>query len=202
MRMLSFCTLALCLGFASLTHAQPTVTKYKFKGNTVHASAASGDNGCFSGFFGLTATDDITKDGSGQSATKTLEVGYFGRDLCEKLSFGGGSTTTLTVPIAGISTISFPFDFDVNYVNTDTGERFTRHVSGSVTITATGDFEKSRRTEISDTQVQRTVTRSKGNTREANISLDLKLDGVPQSMPIQSGELGTSKKGTIEITRY
>jgi hypothetical protein len=200
--MLSFCTLALCLGFASLTHAQPTVTKYRFKGNTVHASAATGDDGCFSGFFSLHASDDITKDESGSVSNKTLEVGYFGRDLCQKLSFGGGVTTPLTIPIAGISTVTFPFDFLVNYVNTDTGERFQRRITGSVTITATGDFEKSRRTEISDTQQQRTVTRSKGNSREANLNLALQVEGVSQAMPITSGEIGTAKRGTIEVTRY
>lgn len=197
----SLCTLALCLGFASVTHAQ-TVTKYKFKGNTVHASAATGDNGCFSGFFGLTASDDITKDETGATSTKTLEVGYFGRDLCEKLSFGGGVTVPLTVPIAGINTITFPFDFDVNYVNTDTGERFTRRITGSVTVTATGDFERSRRTEISDTQQQRVVTRYKGSTREATVNLTIAVDGTSQTMPITSGELGTVRRGTREVTRF
>jgi hypothetical protein len=34
MRKLTLCTFALCLGFASITHAAPTVTKLKFKGNT------------------------------------------------------------------------------------------------------------------------------------------------------------------------
>lgn len=202
MRMLSLCTLALCLGFASLTHAQPTVTKYKFKGNTVSASGASGDDGCYSAFFGLTASDDLTKDETGATSTKTLDIGFGGRDLCEKLSFGGRQVTTLTIPIANVATVTFPFDFLVDYVNTDTGERFQKRITGSVTVTATGDFERSRRTEISDTQQQRTVTRSRGTTREASVVLDLKVDGVPQATPITNGELGTARRGTIEITRY
>lgn len=202
MRKLSLCTLALCLGFASITHAEPTVTKFKFKGNTVGANGASGDDGCFSAFFGLTASDDMTKDETGATSTRTLDVGYGGRDLCEKLSFGGRQITQLTIPIAGVTTVTIPFDFVVDYVNTDTSERFQKRLTGSVTITATGDFEKSRRTEISDTQQQRTVTRSKGNTREASVVLNAQLDGVTQSFPITSGEIGTAKRGTIEITRY
>ena len=80
-------------------------------------------------------------------------------------------------------------------------ERFQKRVTGSVTITATGDFEKSRRTEINQNQEQRTVTRSRGTTKEATLTLDLKVDGVPQSMPIQNGEIGTTKNGNIEITQ-
>src|SRR5436305_1693157 len=95
MRKLSLCTFVLCLSFVSISHAQPTVTKFKFKGNTVNASAASGDDGCFSAFFGLTASDDVTKDETGATKTRTLRIGYVGRDLCNFLSFGGDSTIAL-----------------------------------------------------------------------------------------------------------
>lgn len=202
MRKLSFCTFALCLGLTSMTQAEPTVSKVKFKGNTVSGSAASGDDGCFSASFGLTASDEVNKDGTGTTTTKTLSIGYGGRDLCNSLSFGGNQTTTLTVPIANQSSVTFPFDVLVSFANTETNERFEKHLTGTVTITATGDFEKSRRTEISQNQMMRTVTRSKGNTREATLSISAALDGVPVSLPITEAELGTVKNGTIEITRY
>ncbi len=202
MRKLSIGTFALVLGLASVTHAAPTVTKVKFKGNTVSGSAASGDDGCFSAFFGITASDEVNKDDTGTTTTKTLSIGYGGRDLCNFLSFGGNSFTTLTIPIANQSSVTFPFDIVVNFANTETDERFEKHLVGTVTITASGDFEKSRRTEISQSQLMRTVTRSKGNTREATLTLDAKLDGVPQSLPITEAEIGTVKNGTIETTRY
>jgi hypothetical protein len=202
MRKLSFCTFALCLGVASITHAAPTVTKVRFTGNTVSGSAASGDNGCFSASLGVTASDEVSKDGTGTTTSKKLNIGYGGFDRCEFLSFGGNITTTLTVPIANQTSVTFPFDILVNYANTETNERFEKHLIGTVTITASGDFEKSRRTEISQNQTMRTVTRSKGNTREATLSVSAKLDGVPQSLPITEGEIGTVRNGTIEITRY
>jgi hypothetical protein len=202
MRKLSLCMFALCLGFASLTQAQSTVTKTRFKGNTAHASAASGDDGCFSAFFGVTASDEVTKDSTGKTVTKTVEIGYGGRDLCEHLSFGGRQDKELTVAIGDQTSVTFDFDFLVNYANTETNERFTRRLTGTVTITANGDFERSQRTEIIQSQEQRTVTRYKGNTREATVTVNVLLDGVPQSLPITSGELGTVKSGTIETTRY
>jgi hypothetical protein len=202
MRKLSFCTFALCLGFASITHADPTVTKIKFKGNSVLGTALSGDDGCFSASFGVRASDEVNKDGTGTTTTKTLDIGYGGRDLCNFLSFGGNSVTTLTIPIANQTTVTFPFDILIDYANTETNERFQKHLTGSVTISATGDFEKSRRTEISQNQTMRTVTRSKGNTREATLSITAKLDGVPQSLPITEAAIGAVKNGTIEITRY
>lgn len=202
MRKLSLCTFALCLGFASITQAQPVVTKTKFKGATVEGTALSGDDGCFSAGFGLTASEQVNKDASGTTTVKTLEIGYGGRDLCNFLSFGGNTTVELTVPITNVSTVTFPFDFNVQYVNTETNERFEKRLTGSITITASGDFEKSRRTEVSQTQTSRTVRRSKGNTREATVTINASLDGVPQSLPITDGEIGTVKNGTLEITYY
>jgi len=202
MRKLSPCMFALCLGFASLTHAQATTTKTKFKGNTAHASAASGDDGCFSAFWGVTASDEVTKDSTGKTVTKTVQIGYGGRDVCEHLSFGGVQNKELTIAIGAQTSVSFDFDFLVNYANTETDERFTRRLTGTVTITANGDFERSQRTEIIQSQQQRTVTRYKGNTREADVTLSVLLDGVPQTLPIVSGELGTVKNGTIETTSY
>lgn len=203
MRKLSFCMFALCLGLASTTHAEPTITKYKFKGTTVHGAAASGDDGCFSAFFGATASDEMTKDGpGGPTTTKRVEIGYGGRDLCEHLSFGGRQDKELTVPIGTQTSVTFDFDFLVNYANTETNERFTRRVTGTITITAAGDVEKSQMTEIVQTRKLKTVTRSKGNTRDATVSVNVLLDGVPQTLPILSGEIGIVQKGTMEITKY
>lgn len=202
MHKLSLCTFALCLGFASITHAQATVTKTKFKGSTVIASALSGDDPCITAGFGLSASDQVSKDANGTTTTKELDIGYSGSDACNMLSFGGDATLPLTVPIAGVTTITFPFDITISYLNSDTGERFTKRLTGSITITANGDFEKSRRTDISQTEVLRTVTRSKGNTREATVTITAKLDGVPQSLPITEGEIGTVKNGTREVTRF
>lgn len=201
MRKLSLCLFAFSLGFASLTQAQPTVTKATFKGNTAHAAAASGDNGCFSAFFGVTASDEVTKGDAGTTTTKTVEIGYGGRDLCEHLSFGGRQDKPLTFNIAN-QTMTFDFDFLVNYANTETDERFTRRVTGTVTITPNGDVERSRRNEIVQNQELRTVTRSKGTTRDATVTVNVSIDGVPQSLPIISGEVGSVSKGTIETTRY
>lgn len=202
MRKLSFCTFALCLGFASVTHADPTVTKYKFKGNTAGGSAWTGDDGCFSASMGVHASDDITKDGSGSTTSQLVEIGYGGRDLCNHLSFGGAKTIPLTIPIANVSTVTFSFDIVIDYANTETDERFQRHLTGTATITATGEFEKSRTSQIVQSQEVRTVTRSKGTTREASFVVDVKLDGVPQTFAITSGEIGTTKSGSMEITRF
>src|SRR5262245_29484131 len=120
MKKFSLGVFALCLGIASITHAEPTVTKFKFKGSSVRARAFSGDDGCFSASFGVVASDEVSKDGSGSTTTRTLEVGYGGRDLCNFLSFGGASTIPLPVPIANQTTVTFTFDIVINYANTET----------------------------------------------------------------------------------
>jgi hypothetical protein len=102
--------------------------------------------------------------------------------------------------IGNQTSLTFPFDFIVSYANTETNERFEKRMTGTVTITATGDVERSQTTEVLQNQQQRTSKRSKGSTRDATVTLDAKLDGVPQSLPITSGEIGTVTNGDITIT--
>jgi hypothetical protein len=202
MRKLWLCTMALCLGLVSSTNAATSVTKFKVKGNTVSGLAEQGDpDTCFFAGLSVTASDETTKDGTGSTTARTLVINYTGRDFCNLLSFGGFSTNPLTVPITG-NTVTFPFDLTVNYVNTDTGASSQRRLVGTVTFTASGDFDKSRETTITQNESMRVIARTKGNARDANITVSATLDGVTQAFDPSTGVMGNMKSGTVEITRY
>jgi hypothetical protein len=204
MRQLSVCTLALCLGFASITHAS-SVTKLTVKGNTVGGGLSTVEDTCFNGFFNVQASDSVTKDGTSTTATKELMFYFFGSDSCQSLSYSSFVSIPLTVAIANKSTVTFPFNFLVDVTPFD-GDVPTaqKRLVGSVTITATGDFQKSRQTDITQNETTRQVVRTKGTTRDASIKVTAKLDNAALNFVTDGGsaDIGTTKNGTIEIIRY
>lgn len=201
---LSVCTLALCLSVASITQAS-SVTKLTFKGNTAGGGLSTADDPCFSGFFSIQASDSVTKDGTTTTQTKELYVSFFGSDSCRAVFYSGSVVVPLTVNLANQSTVTLPFDLmvDVTPFDAETPSA-QRRLKGSATIVATGDFQKSRQVDITQNEVSRQVVRSKGNSRDANITVTAKLAGNPLAFNADSGsaELGTTKNGTIETTHY
>lgn len=204
MRKLSICTLAICLGFASSTHAS-SVTKVTFKGNTASGSIGLADDPCFSGTIGFEASDSVLRDGTNTTQTKELYAYFYGSDSCRAVFYYGFATVPLTINIANQSTVTLPFDFMVDVTPFD-GDMPTaqRRVKGTATLTATGDFQKSRQVDITQNEVSRQVVRSKGNTRDANITVNAKFAGNQLSFNADSGyaELGTTRNGTRETTVY
>ena len=201
MRKFSLCTIMLSLGLvASSSSAATSVTRYKMKGNSASGLATQSDDCINAGLF-VSASDETTKDGTGTTSSRSAFVSYGGSDACNSLSFGGTLQLPLTVSLATPS-VTLSFDIPVDYVNTDTDEQSTRHLVGSVTFVATGDFEKSRDTNITQTENMRVVSRSKGNTRDADMTVNAKLDGVVVTFQPSTGSLGTTKQGNVEITRY
>lgn len=204
MRKLSVCTLALCLGFASITHAS-SVTKFQVKGNTAGGGLSTVEDSCFNGFFNVQASDSVTKDGTTTAETKELMFFFFGSDNCQFLSYSSFVSIPLTVSIANKSTLTFPFDFLVDVTPFD-AEMPTaqKRLVGSVTITATGDFQKSRQTDITQNETTRQVVRTKGTTRDASIKVTATLDNAALNFASDGGsaDIGTTKNGTVEIIRY
>jgi hypothetical protein len=204
MRKLSLCTLTLCLGFASITHAS-SVTKLKIKGNSAGGGTSTPEDPCFNGFFSVQASEQVTKDGTTNAETKELMLFFFGSDNCQSLSYSSFVTLPLTIPIANRSTVTIPFDFLVDVTPFDSEVSTQTRLVGSATITATGDFVKTRQTNITQNETTRQVVRSKGNSREASITVAARLDGAQLNfVPGEAGsaEIGTTKNGTIEVTRY
>lgn len=204
MRKLSICTLALCLGFASITHAS-SVTKVKVKGNSAGGGTSTVEDPCFYFSFSFNAFDQVTKDGTNTPATKELSFSVFGFDNCTEEYYTANVTVPLTIPIANQSSLSLPFDFLVDVYPSDSEELLEqRRLVGNVTITATGDFQKSRQTNITQTATTRQVVRTKSNARQADVTATATFDGVPVNFDPDAGggEIGTTSNGTIEITRY
>lgn len=202
MRKLSVCTLALCLGFASITHAD-TVTKIKFKGNTAGGFASTGDDPCFYASVSASAADQVTRDSTGATETKEIFVDFFGFDNCKSLSYSGFAVLPLTSSIANQSQVAIPFDLMVDVYELDSDVPFEQqHVVGTATINATGNSSKSRQADITQDETMRTVTRSKGTTREASMDVTARLDDVQIAFVQGFGEIGSTKSGTLEVTRF
>ena len=204
MRKLWVCTLALCLGFASITHAS-SVTKLTFKGNTASGGIGTVDDSCFNAWFSIQASDQVTKDGTTTTNTKELMLSFFASDSCQSVYYNSFVTVPLTVAIANQSAVTLPFDFLVDVIPFDSEVATAqKRVVGSVTITANADFQKSRQVDITQNETTRQVVRSKGTTRDASITATAQLDGVQLNFAPATGsaEIGTTKNGTIEVTRY
>lgn len=203
MRKLSLCTLALCLGFAATSHAA-TVTKLKIKGATASGGTSTVEDPCFNAYLSVGAFEQVTKDGTTNTKTNELSLYFFGTDNCQSLSYYSSVTVPLTFPIANQSTVTLPFDVQVEITPFDSDVYTSRkRLVGTATITATGDFVKTRESNIVQNEVSRQVTRSKGNSREANITVSAKLGGTQLNfVPGESAEIGTTKNGTIETTHY
>lgn len=203
MRKLSVCTLALFLGFASIGHAA-TVTKVKVKGNSASGGASTVEDACFNASISVQAFDSVTRDGTTTTATKELSVFFFGFDSCQNLSYSGASVVPLTINIANQSTVTLPFDLQVDVTPTDSDTPTAqKRLKGSATITATGDFEKSRQVNITQDDGTRQVVRTKGTTRDASLAVTAKLGGNPLNFVTNEfAEIGTTKNGTIETTQY
>jgi hypothetical protein len=183
----------------SASAAAPNVTKIGVRGQSAFAVAEHHDD-CIDASFSISASDETTRDGSGSTTQRAAFVGFGGRDLCNFLSFGGGTSLTLTTTLNNDS-VTLPFDFLVDYANTETDERTQRRIVGTVKIVANGDFEKVRETIIMLNDGIKTTTKLRGNTREADAIVTATLDGIPFTFDTGTGSLGTIKNGIVEITR-
>lgn len=209
MHKVTACVFALSLGLGSTVHAAAaTTTRYSFKGSSAFASVDADDaGGCIRAGLYVYASEETTKDVAGnRTTTRSAFISYGGSDDCMLLSFGGGGQVTFSAPI-GAQTFTLPFDITVDFAETDVpdnedGERFSRRLVGSVTLNATGDLEKSRETNITKNETQRVVVRSKGTTREADVTVNAKLDGVKVKFLPGTGSLGTTKQATVEVTKF
>lgn len=204
MRKLWVCTLTLCLGFASTSHAS-SVSKFQFSGNTAGGGIGTVDAECFNAYFFVQASDSVIKEGSSTTVTKELLFNFFAVDNCLALSYSSFAVVPLTTSLLNKSTVTFPFDILVDVTPFDsydvTGQK---RLVGTVTITATGELQKSRQDDITQSEASRQVVRSKGTTRDASITATAKFDGVQVNFAADSGsaEMGTTKTGSMEITRY
>lgn len=202
MRKLSICTLALCLGFASIGYAA-TVTKSKVKGNSASGGASTVEDPCFNASISVQAFDQVSKDNTSTTVTKEISVFFFGNDSCKSLNYNGFSVVPLTFNIANQSTVTLPFDFTVDVTPFDSDQAVHKRFVGSATITATGDFEKSRQVNTTQDDNMRQVVRTKGTTRDATLTVTAKLGGTQLNFtPNEFAEIGTTKSGTIETTQY
>ena len=204
MRKLWVCTLALCLGFASIGHAS-SVTKFQFKGNTVGGGISTVEDACTYLYFNVYASDSVIKEGAATTTTKELTFYIFGFDNCQSVNYSSFVALPLTVSLPNQSSVTFPFDFLVDVTPFDSYDvTAQKRMVGSVTLTATGDSQKSRQDDITQSETTRQVVRSRGTTRDATITATAKLDGVQLNFSAEtgSGEMGTTRTGTMEITRY
>lgn len=210
MQKLSASALAFCLGIGSTVHANPPpAAKTRTVLNAINVSGSTeidDPNNCLEGTFYTNAYEETSKDASGTKVTtRTVSMFAFIYDSCEEASGYG----FVDMPLAtALSTQSFTYTFATAaefYPASGEGDPTYRQVSGTVTITAdpTGDVQKSHETTTTLIDGQRTVVRSKGNTRDADaIITKAKIDGSKLKFLPGTGSMGTTKNATIETTRY
>lgn len=208
MQKLSASVFALCVGLGSTVHAEPTTTRYVQKGASAEASASIDDpTGCLHGGLYILAAESTSKDETGSTSTGQVQASLGGFDSCENLSFGTQTIFyPLTTSLKGVQSYTFTFDAPVRVVHTDDdegdGRPYEVQFTAKVTITATGDLEKSRSNFTTKIGLVRTTVRKRGTTREADVTIaNPKFGGKKIQFLVNSGEIGDTKSANITITR-
>lgn len=196
---LSACVLALCLAATSSASAA-TVTKFSVSGSTVEGFLSHYDDECGNNFLSVSASDRVTKDGSGKTATRTVVIATFGFNTCNDTNWFGFTEFPLTVPL-DTTTVTLPFEFEVDTTNPETFEYFTRTLAGTVTFTAIGEAEKSRSTTSTQSNGVRVVSKMRGTTREAQVTATVTFGGESFPLDPATGTFGDVKQGSIEYVR-
>lgn len=200
MSKLTACVLALCLAYTSPAFAA-TVTRYSVRGSTVEGFLSHFDDTCGNNFLSVSASDRVEKDGSGKTATRTLVVASFGFNTCDDTNWFGFAELPLTVPL-DTSTVTLSFEFDVDVTNPDTLEYFTRRIAGTVTFTAIGEPESSRSSTTTQSGGVRVVSKTRGTTREAQVTANVTFGGGAFALDPATGTMGDVRQGTIEYVRH
>jgi hypothetical protein len=145
---------------------------------------------------------------------------FSGCDVCQGLNWGGDAEVALDEPL-NLRANTFSFDFDVNYVNPDTDERFVnpdmvgpfttslegsnhirvKRVKGTANMVANGDLEKTKERRVTVAGGTRTVTTASGTTRLADVALAVTLAGGSLAFDGASGSFGDTTNGTVETMR-
>jgi hypothetical protein len=200
MSKLSLVSMAVALGAmvaspASAYEKSRTVTR----GKLATLSASTSDE-CSSTFLYLYVADEVVKDGSGKTKTRTGFISYGGRDACLDATWGGTAQITSVDPL-NLSSVSFTFAIDVQYAVYDQ-EPIQQKVVGTVRLDANGDAVKTRDSTVTIVGDQRTVARVKGNMRDATATINIKLDGKPVSFGDTVGTLGATTEASFEVTSF
>lgn len=199
---------ALCigLGLSSTAFALPTSTRYVQKGTTAEGSVDLDDpSGCVRGTLYVSAAEDTYKDQTGASHSRGIFVNFVGEDTCRGLVTN--LDTSLLPLTTQINTQSFSYTFNLNvpFIKPDAEDPVPvyRRLTGTMVITASGDFERSHENHITISKTERVSVRSKRNTRDADAVVNnAKLGGVSTSFLPGTGSLGETKTATVEISRY
>lgn len=207
MKKLSAGVFALCLGLGSTAYADPTTTRTIQKGASASGSVDIDDvNGCIHGTLFVDASNDTYKDEAGSTHSRSVFVNFVGSDDCEGLVAGFDSNYFPLTTTIGAQSFSYNFDVNIGFYDF-TSEDFTpvatHRFTGTMTISATGDLEKSHETTITLTETARTVVRSKKTARDADVTVTkAKYDDVKTKFTPGSGSIGETKLATIEVTRF
>jgi hypothetical protein len=201
-----FAALCVGLGLSSTAHAVPTNTRYVQKGTTAEASVDLDDpSGCIRGTLYVSAAEDTYKDQTGSSHSRSVFVNFVGEDLCKGLVTNLDTNPLPLTTKIDTSTFSYTFNLNVPFIKADAEDPVPlyRRLTGTLTITASGDFDKSHETNISISKTERVIVRSKRNTRDADaVVTNAKLANVNTNFLAGTGSIGETKSATVDITRY
>lgn len=194
------CVLALSLVAASPA-AAATVTRFSVKGSTVEGFLEHYDENCGNNFLSVSASDQVQKDGSGKTATRTFVIATFGFNTCNDTNWFGFAEYPLTVSLDG-ETVTLPFEFDIEVARPDAQTYETRRFAGTVTFTPVGEAEKTRSSTTTQSGGVKITSKMKGTTREAQVSANVTFGGESFVLdPNANGTFGDVKQGRIEYVR-
>jgi hypothetical protein len=194
------CVLALSLVAVSPASAA-TVTRFSVKGSTAEGFLEHYDEECGNNFLSVSASDQVQKDGSGKSATRTFVIATFGFNTCNDTNWFGFAEYPLTVSLDG-GAVTLPFAFDIEVAKPDAQDHETLRFAGTVTFTPVGEEEKSRSSTMTQSGGVRIVSKMKGTTREAQVTANVTFGGESFALdPNTNGTIGDVRQGTIEYVR-
>ena len=193
--------LVLAATLLALVDGAADIEKYKYnvRGNSVWASG-SGYDGCLYRYFGISASDSVTKNEPGKPvASKFIWIYFEHYDWCNgvyRSGWVGIPDAPLTINVKKGTTLSFEDTVTVcDWYTCDD----TVPVKVDAQWTPTGSSYASRYTNHYSTPFYSSHSRGSGISYEAIVTLDVVMDGDPFDFDYIYGELYKNHDGSMEV---
>ncbi|MFT3925298.1 MAG: hypothetical protein QM778_22360 [Myxococcales bacterium] len=153
--------------------------------------------------------DYVTKDDGRPTSTASMVLVYYYANFCT----GAVSYATADLPLTSsisLKSAELSFTFEVqNYVSEyqeDLGysipvEAGTSTLSGTALLVGVGSTDKTTYRINDRVGKTRSSVHQSGSRRDADVTLNVTLDGAPLELTVVSGSLAANSQGTVDFVR-
>jgi hypothetical protein len=203
-------SIAAGFGLASSASAASFISSWQVRGNGAFAQAFNVDD-CRYVMFDIGANEEVVHSGGGAPTSSAgAWVGYWVRDWCtdieiygseyvEGANFAGNqwsASVSISFPVNTYKWVQTPDgNWEYTWMGTDT-------VTAEVRWTGVGDAQRGMFSWVS--RWGRTMSRSRwmGSSREADVTMNVTVDGRRQTFDFAYGELGRYHSGSTYVYSY